>query len=196
MGRRGTGGYRAPELHADHPTYTTASDMWGLGCILYELVTGKRVFQEDWNTIEFARKGEPFSFPSMPFDPHTNTLLGSLISALLSLDPTKRPSAEMIRAQGTTAIPFSDFWGTKFSPGFGVRRFMIEPRENSLISTVNKEEVMDIGYFKLQCFSHMNEVFSPKFASLRLVATSSACGNEFNRTAIQTSSASRPQYHF
>jgi serine/threonine protein kinase len=42
---RGTSGYNAPELLADGRFSTSRSDIWALGCILYELATGRRLFQ-------------------------------------------------------------------------------------------------------------------------------------------------------
>lgn len=37
--------YRAPELLIGHTDYTSAIDLWSIGCILYELVTGKILFK-------------------------------------------------------------------------------------------------------------------------------------------------------
>jgi serine/threonine protein kinase len=46
---RSTMGYRAPELlHFDDPNFSSKSDVWALGCIFYELATGKLLFKGDW----------------------------------------------------------------------------------------------------------------------------------------------------
>ena len=34
----------APELFSDEGVYSFASDMWALGCVLFELATGKPPF--------------------------------------------------------------------------------------------------------------------------------------------------------
>ena len=36
--------YRAPELLLNSSTYTTAIDMWSVGCIFLELMTGRPLF--------------------------------------------------------------------------------------------------------------------------------------------------------
>ena len=34
----------APELFTDNGVFSFSSDIWGLGCILYEMATGKQAF--------------------------------------------------------------------------------------------------------------------------------------------------------
>ena len=36
--------YRAPEILLGSPTYAAPSDMWGIGCIFAEMLTGKPIF--------------------------------------------------------------------------------------------------------------------------------------------------------
>jgi len=158
LGRRGTGGYRAPELFDDHPTYTTQSDIWGLGCILHELVTFQRAFHEDWNVRDYARGDRPLVFPSLDFDPHTNTLLASIIESMLSPVPSKRPSAGSIRRSGTEEVGIASFWARKHSPLTAVRRFMVDPRKSSEINLPKPDELARIGSFRKECFSFSMEV--------------------------------------
>jgi serine/threonine protein kinase len=44
---RGTSGYRAPEFFKDNPSFSNKLDIGALGCIFYELVTGRELFQTD-----------------------------------------------------------------------------------------------------------------------------------------------------
>ena len=40
----GTPVYMAPEVLQGRP-YNQKADMWGIGCVLYELATGKKAFE-------------------------------------------------------------------------------------------------------------------------------------------------------
>jgi len=56
---RGTTGYRAPELLPQEGTvaptrFSKASDIWSLGCVLYELMFLTRLFASDWAVREYS----------------------------------------------------------------------------------------------------------------------------------------------
>ena len=63
---RGSSGYRAPELIGETSAFNQKSDIWCLGCIFYELCTGKTVFQSDFEVFEF-RSPENLSFPAVQY---------------------------------------------------------------------------------------------------------------------------------
>lgn len=42
--KRGTPCYMAPELYNDGAAHSTASDLWALGCVLYEAAMGRPPF--------------------------------------------------------------------------------------------------------------------------------------------------------
>uniref|UniRef100_A0A914VU82 non-specific serine/threonine protein kinase n=1 Tax=Plectus sambesii TaxID=2011161 RepID=A0A914VU82_9BILA len=83
----GTPSYLSPEI-CEGRAYNHKSDLWSLGCILYEMVTLKRAFDAP-------------TFPALvmkitkgKFDPvgdHVSAPLKSLISSLLNLNENRRP---------------------------------------------------------------------------------------------------------
>jgi len=92
---RGTDGYRAPEV-ITRGQYNKRSDIFALGCISYEIVTGQKLFSSDWAVQEYVRKGVtlyPTRWP--PCNPGTRLLhLGELTSTLLAADPMARFGAK------------------------------------------------------------------------------------------------------
>jgi serine/threonine protein kinase len=92
---RGTPGYRAPELYHEKATFTTKVDIWALGCILYELAVGKKVFPLDYDTREYAVEKEMLQIsPPSSIDEHVQSPLSNLIREMLRINPKDRPTAE------------------------------------------------------------------------------------------------------
>lgn len=54
---RGTACYRAPETLQNPAKYNNKADIWALGCIMYELCTGRKAFENDWATINYSSSG-------------------------------------------------------------------------------------------------------------------------------------------
>lgn len=51
-----TSWYRAPEICMELKNYTSAIDIWSLGCILFEIVTGKAYIEEEDNNLKILQK--------------------------------------------------------------------------------------------------------------------------------------------
>ncbi|XP_042302691.1 serine/threonine-protein kinase Nek3 [Sceloporus undulatus] len=90
----GTPYYVPPEIWENMP-YNNKSDIWSLGCILYELCTLKHPFQSNsWkNLILKICKGYYSPLPS-----HYTYELQYLIKQMFRKDPKNRPSASTILA--------------------------------------------------------------------------------------------------
>lgn len=88
----GTPYYASPEVWKDKP-YDSKSDIWSLGCILYEMATLKPPFRaEDMDGLykkvikgSYQKIGESFS-----------KSLSSAIKSMLQVNPSNRPSAEQL----------------------------------------------------------------------------------------------------
>ena len=92
--RRGIDGYRAPELLDDsNGSFSNKSDMWSLGCILFEMITGQQRFRSDYALVLYTVQKEPL-FRDTRFLPTLSLLC---VSEILQIDPLKRPSAGRYR---------------------------------------------------------------------------------------------------
>jgi serine/threonine protein kinase len=107
---RGTPSYRAPELLAEHPTFSDESDIWALGCILFELAAKRKAFSSDWEVHDYAVTRRK---PPVPLrDSITSELrapLVYLIHEMLCVKFKDRPKAqELCRVFGVLTRPGSD----------------------------------------------------------------------------------------
>jgi serine/threonine protein kinase len=88
----GTPFYMSPELYNSKP-YDFKSDIWALGCVLYEMLSLRHAFdaKEMPALILKVLRG---SIPSIPS--HYNPMLQELTKALLNRQPSKRPTCQAI----------------------------------------------------------------------------------------------------
>src|SRR5208282_5843117 len=65
---RGTACYRAPELieAISKPVVSMTSDVWALGCIMYELISDRKAFQNDVQAFLFASDLRNLEFAVLP----------------------------------------------------------------------------------------------------------------------------------
>ena len=89
--RRGTVGYRAPELLSSSAIYTNKVDVWAFGCIVYEVLIGQKRFASDWEAETRAPSSEPIS-NLVPRDSKLSNSIGDLITATLNPDWRERPT--------------------------------------------------------------------------------------------------------
>ena len=88
----GTPYYASPEVWNDKP-YDTKSDIWSLGCVLYEMITLKPPFRAQ-NMDGLYKKVIEGRFNKIP-NKFTNDLY-KIIQLLLQVNPEKRPSCAEI----------------------------------------------------------------------------------------------------
>ena len=87
----GTSAYMSPEQAKGRPV-DTRSDVWAFGCVLYEMLTGKRAFDGDdvSDTLASVLKGQP-DWTALPND--TPAAIRRLLRRSLEKDPRRRLSA-------------------------------------------------------------------------------------------------------
>ncbi|XP_028393236.1 serine/threonine-protein kinase Nek3-like [Dendronephthya gigantea] len=88
----GTPYYLSPEICQRQP-YNHKSDMWALGCVLYEMITLRHPFESaDFPQLVFKILHSEYNSISENRGP----LLQDLVSVLLRVEPSERPSAKQI----------------------------------------------------------------------------------------------------
>ena len=102
--RRGTPCYRAPELFQNIPTFTTKVDIFAIGCIMFEFMTGRRAFGGDMELLKYAAGGEQLDFSPPRFRTGASAFLEALTRQLLNLQVQERPSAQAL-LQKLSGIP-------------------------------------------------------------------------------------------
>jgi serine/threonine protein kinase len=98
---RGTAGYRAPEtLDSENAKFNQKSDIFAFGCIIYEIVTGKRLFSDDWASLRYANTGllpTTVWWPEYSLSDLKATALEYLVASMSEASPSKRPSSKVVQ---------------------------------------------------------------------------------------------------
>ena len=81
--------------------YNNKADIFAFGCIIYEIVTGHKLFWDDLAIINYASNGSLGSTILWPSAGGQTTYqllwLEILVASMLELDSLKRPNARKIR---------------------------------------------------------------------------------------------------
>lgn len=107
----GTPYYMAPEACQSEP-YTSKSDVWALGCILYELCTLKKPFEAD-NLLGLVFKIVTEKPAPIPNDLPYSKEVKQLIDLLLEKDPKDRPSIAQILQMPIVKQKMGEFVASK-----------------------------------------------------------------------------------
>ena len=88
---RGTPGYRAPELLLETPHFNNKVDIWAMGCIVYEVATGRKAFVDDWAVRNFmvVRSRLYISFENC-VEELEKMKIRNLVSEMLRIKPKDR----------------------------------------------------------------------------------------------------------
>jgi mitogen-activated protein kinase 7 len=162
--------YRAPEIMLSFANYTTAIDVWSVGCILAELLGGKPIFKgrdyvDQLNQIlhylgtpsedTLRRVGSPRAQdyirslpikPRVPFAtlyPHANPLAIDLLSQMLCFDPAKRISCEQALNH-----PYLQVWHDPADEPVCEAKFDFSFEEEDSIEGMKKLIVEEVNSFR------------------------------------------------
>jgi tetratricopeptide (TPR) repeat protein len=98
-GNRGSAGYRAPEVLSGLPP-TKKANIWSLGCIFYELCTGKQAFADDVIAHSYR---SPADLPDQLLDglgeEMKQVVWAEWVSRMLQVDSRRRPSVAFLSVQ-------------------------------------------------------------------------------------------------
>jgi serine/threonine protein kinase len=81
-------------LELGNGKYNNKSDIWALGYVPFEMVTGRKRFEHDYAVIQHVFTPTPLP-QEPPFGPYLSYFL---VSELLEINPTKRPSAPRLKS--------------------------------------------------------------------------------------------------
>ncbi|MEU5390227.1 serine/threonine-protein kinase [Streptomyces tibetensis] len=94
----GTADYLAPERALGRPAIP-ASDVYSLGCVLYELITGRPPFRGATSLTVVQQHVDAAPPPPVHLRPETPQALSDYVLCLLAKDPAHRPTAEQVADQ-------------------------------------------------------------------------------------------------
>ncbi|XP_055982223.1 serine/threonine-protein kinase Nek3 isoform X2 [Sorex fumeus] len=130
----GTPYYVPPEIWENLP-YNNKSDIWSLGCILYELCTLKHPFQANsWKSLILRIcQGSIRPLPS-----HYSSELQQLLTQMFKKNPSHRPSTTTLLARGMLARLIRKCLPPEIITEYGEQ--ILEETKKSKHSTPNKKE--------------------------------------------------------
>ena len=84
--------YTAPELFSENGIYSFKTDLWALGCIMYEMAIGQvPFFEERVNKLIMKIMNDEVNFNKKQFNQYSMEFM-DVLRKLLEKDPDKRPS--------------------------------------------------------------------------------------------------------
>jgi len=110
----GTPGYTAPEAfgHADIP-HPPRIDVYGIACLVYELITGRRVFEGKDGVELYDRQREGSVTPPSELNPEIPSSMEAALLRALSPNPSERQhTVNELRAELLASVERRDFTGT------------------------------------------------------------------------------------
>ena len=125
--------YTAPELFSENGIYSFKTDLWALGCIMYEMALGQvPFFEERVNKLIMKIISDEVNFNKKQFSQYSMEFM-EVIKKLLEKDPAQRPSWGEIENY--------PFWGLNENNNNGINNSLkpLNPNSNNKYSLGNIE---------------------------------------------------------
>ncbi|KAG8748079.1 G2-specific serine/threonine protein kinase [Ceratobasidium sp. 428] len=152
----GTPYYMSPEL-INEKQYDTKSDIWSLGCLIYELCAQNPPFHEAKTHQELALSIRQGRIPPLPRG--YSSALSNVIKSMLNINPAMRPSAQQLLQHERIEFACKMSEAQKLATGLRVRKTAIMNKEREVAereaallqreATVNNE--IDQSAFEAEC---------------------------------------------
>lgn len=117
----GTPYYASPEVWMDKP-YSNKSDIWSLGCVIYEATSLKPPFRSDSMEGLFKKVLNGY-YPNIPS--HYSKDLSNVIRSMLNVNPKKRPNCDDLASSSIISSKIDDLFNCD-----------MDPYENELLETI------------------------------------------------------------
>ena len=93
---QGSIGYRAPELVSEFPKFSKSSDVFSLGCIIYELLFDNKLFPTTFSVFNYRSGGCLPTFPDIELYGKSRQFLNLVLLPMLEVNWWRRPAARDI----------------------------------------------------------------------------------------------------
>ena len=114
----GSSGYMAPEQARGEPA-TSASDRYALGCVAFELLTGRRPFEAESPTAEAILHASQPPPRASEIEPSLPAAVDAALGRALAKSPDARPRSSKALVSGLRAALLEDEAPTRFIPPSG-----------------------------------------------------------------------------
>jgi eukaryotic-like serine/threonine-protein kinase len=111
----GSSGYMAPEQARGEPA-TPASDRYALGCVAFELLTGRRPFEAESTTAEAALHAAEAPPDASELDPSLPAAVDTVLQRALAKKPDARPQSAKALVSGLRQALLEDDSPTRLIP--------------------------------------------------------------------------------